>query len=236
MLKSGIYAIAINKKWYVGSAINFKNRRHSHKKKLNTNKHPNKHLQSAYNKYQEFEFRILEYCEPEKILEREEWWIEWTDCCNPEKGYNKRRKPNSNLGLKMSAETRAKHSARLKGHKFNVGRVATKEQREKQSALMKGRPKPYFRNLEKWPCPDGNKCNCEVCKNKRNEIEKLRLLNVRRANGIMPLRNTEKWPHEKGCLCKCEKCKQKRSERSLEGWHKRKLNKFCLTLGKQIDL
>lgn len=60
----GIYKIInkINDTYYVGSSIDIFERWYSHKKLLNNNKHYNKHLQNAWNKYGEisFEFKIIE--------------------------------------------------------------------------------------------------------------------------------------------------------------------------------
>lgn len=67
---SGVYEIrnALNNKRYIGSSINIYRRWRDHKRMLNLSVHPNKHLQSAWNKYGEkhFVFKILETCEPIK--------------------------------------------------------------------------------------------------------------------------------------------------------------------------
>jgi group I intron endonuclease len=59
----GVYKIVnkINGNWYVGSSRNIVGRWKRHKKGLNDNKHPNKHLLSAWNKYgeQSFIFEII---------------------------------------------------------------------------------------------------------------------------------------------------------------------------------
>lgn len=64
LYKSGIYKIIniINNKFYVGSAFNLKKRKFDHFRNLSLNKHVNKHLQRAYNKYgkDHFKFEILE--------------------------------------------------------------------------------------------------------------------------------------------------------------------------------
>lgn len=231
---SGIYALYINNKLYVGSAVNIRRRTTTHARRLKLAIHPNKHLQSAYNKYQLLTISVLEYCDIDVLLKREELWIEWTKCYLPEFGYNKRRKPNSNLGLKASKETRAKHSARMMGHKFNKGRIPTKQQREKQSLLMKGRLKPHFRNIEKWPHLGGIKCKCDECKTKRNVKEKERLDRIRLINNVKPTRNKDKWPHEKGVKCDCSECKYKKSQISLQGWHRRKKLKLETSLKEQV--
>ena len=60
--KAGIYSITINNKTYVGSSTNVKRRLIQHKSDLNNNRHVNIYLQRAYNKYNEFNTSILEYC------------------------------------------------------------------------------------------------------------------------------------------------------------------------------
>lgn len=51
--KIGIYCIEniINGKKYIGQSINLKDRLYGHKTKLKHNKHKNRHLQFAVNKY-----------------------------------------------------------------------------------------------------------------------------------------------------------------------------------------
>lgn len=62
-LIKGIYTITniINDKYYVGSSLNVKNRLKVHKQQLIKNIHPNNHLQGAWNKYGEdnFKFEIV---------------------------------------------------------------------------------------------------------------------------------------------------------------------------------
>ena len=70
--KSGIYKWVnlVNKKIYVGSSIYLSDRKYSHLICLKKNCHQNIHLQSAFNKYgeQNFKFEIIEIVE---ILENE---------------------------------------------------------------------------------------------------------------------------------------------------------------------
>lgn len=172
--QSGIYAISnlINFKIYVGSAINIKARFKTHKKKLKYEKHPNKHLQAAYSQLGEscFSFDSLEFCDKEYLLNREQFWINLTDCTNPKIGYNKRKIPNSNLGIKFSEETKLKQSKASKGHTRNKGKIPTAEHRAKISASMKGikhsaehieKRIAYKRKPDKWP--HGYKCKCKPC-------------------------------------------------------------------------
>jgi len=120
---SGIYKITnvINKKVYIGSAISIKKRWKQHKRLLKNNKHYNTHLQSAYNKYGEvnFIYDIIETVEIDFLLEREEFWIFELKANDNKFGYNKRIKPHSNLGIKLSKKTRFKLSISHLGNKHS---------------------------------------------------------------------------------------------------------------------
>ena len=119
--KSGIYKITniINDKVYVGSAVNINYRFKTHKRLLNNNKHFNTHLQSSYNKNgkENFKFEIIELVNEDVLLERETFWISFMMSNNPDYGYNKRLIVNSNLGIKLSEETKKKLRESHLGHK-----------------------------------------------------------------------------------------------------------------------
>lgn len=91
--KIGVYIIInlINNKVYVGSSVvSILKRMWHHQAMLRLNKHKNSHLQRAFNKYLEenFEFNILELCDKDKCLEREQYWIDYYQSYDQEKGYN----------------------------------------------------------------------------------------------------------------------------------------------------
>ena len=108
--KSGIYKILnkVNGKFYIGSAVKFDMRWAQHKSKLKLNEHPNKYLQSSFNKHglENFKFVKLEYCYKEKLIEREQYWIDTLKSCDREIGYNARTTASSNVGIKCSEETK----------------------------------------------------------------------------------------------------------------------------------
>lgn len=139
--KSAIYGILnlLNGKIYIGSAVDYYHRLRTHKSKLKYNVHVNKHLQSAWNEYGQlaFEFIILEYIfNRNDLIDREQFWINLTDCHNPELGYNIRKIAKSNLGLKkkeITLETRLRLSIANKGKKHSD------ETKAKLSLLSKGR-------------------------------------------------------------------------------------------------
>lgn len=147
-MTSGIYKITnlITNQIYIGSAADFIRRWTYHQSFLNRNKHFNRYLQRAWNKYgaENFEFSAIEAVAEENLIEREQYWIDTLNNCMAPIGYNLRPTANNNVGLKMSDETRAKMSASAK---ITVERLGRKK-------------------LDKWP--HGAKCNCGGCKPLRN--------------------------------------------------------------------
>ena len=79
-MKSGIYKILnrITNDFYIGSSQHLKNRKNRHWKDLKNNKHHSIILQRAVNKYNidNFIFEILEFCEIEKLIEREQYYLD----------------------------------------------------------------------------------------------------------------------------------------------------------------
>jgi len=131
-MNSGIYQIrnVINEKIYIGSAINIDRRWNEHVSLLKRTKHHSRHLQSAWNKYGEenFEFSILEECEKEQLVEREQYYL---DTLCPE--YNVCKIAYSQLGMKHTPEAREKMSISRRG------KICTAETRKKLSEKAKGR-------------------------------------------------------------------------------------------------
>jgi group I intron endonuclease len=81
--KTGIYKILNSNtgEFYIGStSVSFKKRFWNHKRLLESNKNPCIFLQNSYNKNKKFIFSILEICEKEKCIEREQYYI---DSLNP---------------------------------------------------------------------------------------------------------------------------------------------------------
>jgi group I intron endonuclease len=113
MAESGIYEIVnlVNGKRYVGSALNFRQRWHGHRSRLNQGRHHSKYLQASWTKYGEdaFVFRVIEHCGRDVLLEREQHHIDLG--CE----YNVSRTAGSPLGVKHSDETRARMSESRRG-------------------------------------------------------------------------------------------------------------------------
>lgn len=105
--RSGIYKIenTVNGKIYIGSAVDLRMRRNKHFSDLRKNKHPNSHLQSAFNKYGEesFFFSAILLCDKENLILYEQMAL---DSLRPK--YNKNPRAESTLGYRYSEETKQK--------------------------------------------------------------------------------------------------------------------------------
>ncbi len=138
-MATGIYMIrnVHSEKCYIGSSsYNIQARWNAHKHDLRKQKHRNKHLQRAWDKYGEeaFEFRILMECAPEDCLAAEQVWM---NVFEPE--YNAVKIAGGPRGYKHTAEAKAKISATHKGRiPPNKGKKASQETREKISLANRG--------------------------------------------------------------------------------------------------
>jgi group I intron endonuclease len=183
---SCIYGIKnlITGKFYIGSTSNINKRWTGHRNSLRLGKHHSVKLQNSWNKHGEtaFMFGIIEVVDaPELLLQAEQWYM---DNWNTVKGgYNIAPTAGSPLGVKHSAETRAKVSAAGKGRK------RTPEQIEKLAAANKGRknsPESIARMTAAARCRKrGYKHSLEtiekIAKTKRGKKQSLETIEKRRA-------------------------------------------------------
>lgn len=134
----GVYCIrnTINNKRYIGSTINLYSRFNTHKNNLINNKHVNKYLQNAFNKYLKFNFYVLEETSKEDLELKETFYINKYKTNYREFGYNLRIVTKSNRGIKYSEEVRLKISLAMQG---KVKRPRTPEEKAKISKACKGR-------------------------------------------------------------------------------------------------
>ena len=116
--KPGIYKITCipTQKVYIGQSINVKKRIAAHRSDLKANRHVNDYLQNVVNKYgiENFKFQAIEFPEdtsPENLTTREQYWIDFFDSMNPERGFNLRE---AGIGTNPTEETRKKMSEAAK--------------------------------------------------------------------------------------------------------------------------
>lgn len=155
---NGIYIITnlVNGKVYIGKTEeSFKRRWWHHVSSLNGNYHKNNHLQSAWNKYGEknFKFEILHiHEEGENLSNLEVKFIEKFDSFN--NGYNQTLGGEGTLGHKQSDDAKRKigeknrinmtgkklsEETKLKMSNSHKGYVKTEEHRKNLSKSLKGK-------------------------------------------------------------------------------------------------
>lgn len=195
---TGIYKFlnTVTGKFYIGSAVDIDRRWDDHIRSLNGKYHSNIYLQASWNLHGEeaFEFIILEYCEIENLKWREQYWIDITDCCNRNVGYNLSPDATSTYGYKHSNEFKEKVRARRLGAKAsdetrrkisegNKGKIMSQEAIDKIIAskavigLNSDRIGMKYNKLNRvWDCPDGQKCKCQKCKTRKSDAQFYRRL------------------------------------------------------------
>jgi group I intron endonuclease len=143
-----IYKIVnkVNNKVYVGKTIQkFSHRKTSHISSLNTKKHNNKHLLSAWVKYgaDNFIFEEIEKCDKYIINEREKYWINFYNSFDEKHGYNKTLGGDGGSGTKRTQEEIDNLIIR------NKNRIWTDEMRKKNSERVKLFQSTYWDNNKK---------------------------------------------------------------------------------------
>jgi group I intron endonuclease len=144
----GIYKIIniINNKFYVGSAVNFTERKRKHWWMLRRGTHANKHLQAAWEKYgeQAFTFVIVEELPLEAdVLAAENVWLKEhvgkdycynlaTDATAPQLGMSGKKNPMWGKTFSHTEEAKAKIAA------ASAARVQTEEEKAKRRKSMRG--------------------------------------------------------------------------------------------------
>jgi group I intron endonuclease len=147
--KKGVYGIynIINNKIYIGSSNTLCHRLTFHRRRLRRGNHPHAvHLQNAWNKHGEsnFKFLIIEELPStvikEEIINREQYWIDYYNASNSEFGYNTCSKAYSCLGIKQSDETKQKMSKSHKGEKNHFyGKHHSEDVKKKMSKAKLGK-------------------------------------------------------------------------------------------------
>lgn len=91
-MKSGIYMIKCKEtgKVYIGHSKNMKSRYQVHLSDMKNGRHGNLYMMNSFKKHgkEVFEFSIIEFVEPEKLIDREYFWIDFYKSTDCEKGFN----------------------------------------------------------------------------------------------------------------------------------------------------
>jgi group I intron endonuclease len=113
--RSGIYAIwnKISGRFYVGSAADIDGRWATHRNLLRSGRHHSIKLQRSWNKHgaEAFEWLIVEMAGPDRLIEREQHWMDHYGSADPRRGFNIAKTAGSRRGVKVSAASVAKMMA-----------------------------------------------------------------------------------------------------------------------------
>lgn len=123
----GVYQIynTLNGKMYIGSSVDLPKRKRDHLRELKNNMHTNGRIQNSFNKYgiNNFVFSILEFVnERNRLIEREQYWIDKKDSSNRNIGFNINRlatgggnygKDNGNYGMRGIKNSLSKRIAQI---------------------------------------------------------------------------------------------------------------------------
>ena len=153
----GVYKILCkaNGKFYVGSSVELDRRTFWHFHELRYNKHANKHLQSAFNKYakEAFVFSVVEFLPDsttlEEALEREQFYLDTLKPWDHKIGFNMLKTagvPGSFRGHKHSPETLKLMSEQRKGKPKSAKFKRT------LSEMYKGKSMKERTGDENWTC------------------------------------------------------------------------------------
>ncbi len=153
---SGIYLIynIVSEKGYIGQSLNMARRIKAHKHQLKKGTHRNSHLQDSYNKHgvSVFNFICLENCAPEKLTEREGYFIELID---PALRYNLSAitevHPTSEETKKKMSESQKKiihkplsEETKKKIAEAHAGKSLTEEHKQKIAESHMGENNHYY--------------------------------------------------------------------------------------------
>jgi group I intron endonuclease len=107
-----IKSVRFADRFYIGSAVNFNDRRGQHKRLLDRGVHKNRKLQNHFNKYgsADFVFEIIELVHREDLIQREQHYI---DTMKPK--FNINKKAGNQLGYKHTDNAKKNMSRAAKG-------------------------------------------------------------------------------------------------------------------------
>ena len=146
---SGIYIIknTINDKVYIGTAVCIKQRFIGHKNQFKKQVH-NDRFQNFVNKYgfNTLIFEVIEYVnDKEKLIEREQYWIDYYESWKSKKGFNICKIAGSTFGVKMPKSHIEASKKRMMGNEYGKGKKWSEKEKieigERSREMWENNPK-----------------------------------------------------------------------------------------------
>jgi group I intron endonuclease len=156
--RPGVYVIrnTVNGKVYVGSAVKIYDRWKAHRSLLNGGAHHSRTMQRSWDKHgqEAFSFEVLEVVEEKtRLIEREQYWIDFLHAACPKRGFNNAPTAGSSLGIVRDEEFKRRLSDARKGipkspeHAAAIGAAQVgKIIPDSQRALLSASVKRYYEN------------------------------------------------------------------------------------------
>jgi group I intron endonuclease len=128
---SGVYRITIGRRYYYGSSKDLAKRQRGHVAELQLQRHGNRIMQRAWDKYQQCNFEIVELCHIDDLVTREQFYLDQS-IGDP---------LNMNISSKSTPGFHAKHTdeAKRKIAQARKGRKHTDEAKRKIAQAHKER-------------------------------------------------------------------------------------------------
>lgn len=134
-MNCGIYKITnvVTNKVYIGSSLNLSKREYKHFWMLDKGLHDNSYIQKSYTKHgkDSFKFEVIEYCESFKLIDKENYYINYYNSNDSRFGYNlaivnefRRNTYNDEVKIKLS-----KYNLEKNGNfnKYSLTNIETNE-------------------------------------------------------------------------------------------------------------
>jgi len=120
MVKSGVYQIILKEdgRSYIGSSIDIEARWKRHKESARLYPKTGQVIARAIAKYgaDQFNWVVLETCDEEQLLDREQYWLDSVrPFADENNGFNVRKIADSNFGITRTIESRKKQSVTMTG-------------------------------------------------------------------------------------------------------------------------
>lgn len=145
----GIYAIINqeNLKSYIGSSANIRMRWRGHKSDLSKSKHHSRYLQRAFDKSpNSFQWEVIEVVENKtKLVEREQFWMDFYKSYKRENGYNIETCAGSSVGVKWPLERRIAASIQRTGRKYSEESKERMRIAQRKAVLTRKKISPELR-------------------------------------------------------------------------------------------
>jgi len=195
---SGVYCIynAQTNKKYIGSSENVTHRLVSHFRDLKQNKHCNRKLQNAWNKYGQNVWRIIivEIVDTCLLLDREQYWIDYYKVFR--NGYNLTKFANAPMRGKKHSEKSKKLCAIASAKLDRRNLEYRKKLSQASSGINNGMYGHKYTTAELKKLSESHKGILHTEETKKKMSASAKIVQAGKKNGFYGHKHTEQWKRE----------------------------------------